>query len=200
VVAVVPPPAPARSSGCWSRRTHLAMRSTRSFAPPLEPVLLRAVIVPHRNSKSTGAREIRCVGELPHRRIQAPPAPASSPIDDSKLLRCRTAPLLKVAAPPPCSAVAAPPRAPPPYSAVAAPPRVPPPCWTRLAAPPAWTRRSPGALPRSGARARRHRRRGCLGMELGRTRSSSGPPLAQMPPGARRRLRLGWGRGIRIGR
>jgi hypothetical protein len=100
VVAVVPPPAPARSSGCWSRRTHLAARSTRSFAPPLEPVLLRAVIVPHRNSRSTGAREIRCVGELPHRRIQAPPAPASSPIGDSKLLRCCTAPLLKVAAPP----------------------------------------------------------------------------------------------------
>jgi hypothetical protein len=100
VVAVVPPPAPARSSGCWSRRTHLAARSTRSFAPPLEPVLLRAVIVPHRNSRSTGAREIRCVGELPHRRIQAPPAPASSPIGDSKLLRRRTAPLLKVAAPP----------------------------------------------------------------------------------------------------
>jgi hypothetical protein len=100
VVAVVPPPAPARSSGCWSRRTHLAARSTRSFALPFEPVILRAVIVPHRNSRSTGAREIWCVGELPHRQIQAPPAPASSPIGDSKLLWCRTAPLLKVAAPP----------------------------------------------------------------------------------------------------
>jgi hypothetical protein len=100
MVAVVPPPAPARSSGCWSRRTHLATRSTCSFVPPLEPMLLRAVIVPHRNSRSTGAREIRCVGELPHQRIQAPPAPASSPIGDSKLLQCRTAPLLMVAAPP----------------------------------------------------------------------------------------------------
>jgi hypothetical protein len=184
VVAVIPPPAPTRSSGCWSRKTHLAARSTRSFAPPLEPVLLRAVIVPHRNSRSTGAREIRCVGELPHRRIQAPPAPASSPIGDSKLLRA-----------PPCSAVAAPPHAPPPYSAVAAPPRAPPPCCAAGVDPPKPGRAPWGWSSGASAPAPRLPRDGA-----GANAQQKGPPLAQTPPGARRRHRLGWGRGIMIER